>query len=256
MANFSYYIGVDHREPDALAVTEASARAYSSKPLAIGYLEHLDLRRRQFFDRPWRIDESGGYWDERDGRPFSVQFSHSRFLTPLVAKAEGHTGWALFSDSDWYWLADPWLLLKEADESKTVMVVPHQFEPTNSLKMDGRPQARYNRKLWSAFALWNLQSKKLPSFELVNYADGRDLHTFSWLDDDDIGYLSESWAWVPNHSPTTELGRAAETANKPLPINAVHFTHGPPAPGMINREATGFDTMWQGELVDAIRNRF
>lgn len=256
MSNLTYYIGVDHREPDALKVTEGSARNYASKPLDVRYIEHLDVRRRQLFDRPWRIAEDGGYWDERDGKPFSVQFSHTRFLTPLLAQAAGLTGWALFTDCDWLWLDDPFKILQEADPSKTVMVVPHNFQPENATKMDGQPQSRYQRKLWSALMLWNLSSKKLPTVEMVNSADGGYLHRFGWLKDSDIGFLSESWHWVPHHSPTTDEGRAAEARNKPLPINAVHFTHGPPAPGMFDRDPTPFDGMWQNELIDAYRNAY
>lgn len=256
MTNLAYYIGCDHREPDALAVTEGSARAFTGTKMPIHYLEHLDLRRRQYFDRPWRIAEDGTYWDERDGKPFSVQFSHTRFLTPLLAKDAGHKGWALFTDCDWYWMADPRGMLEEADTSKTVMVVPHNFQPVATTKMDGQPQSRYQRKLWSALMLWNLASPKLPTFEMVNAADGGYLHRFGWLKDSDIGFLSESWHWVPNHSPTTEVGRAAELGNQPLPINGVHFTFGPPVPGMTDREPTGFDQMWHNELVQAVRTRF
>lgn len=256
MANLTYYIGVDHREPDALRVTEASARAYSSKPLEVGYLEHLDLRRRQLFDRPWRIAEDGTYWDDRDGRPFSVQFSHTRFLTPLVALDEGHSGWALFTDCDWLWLDDIQKIMKEADPSKTVMVVPHNFQPEAPVKMDGQPQSLYQRKLWSALMLWNLSSKKLPTIEMVNQASGNYLHRFGWLEDKDIGFLSESWHWVPNYSPTTDKGRETEALNKPIAINAVHFTFGPPVPDMIHREYTPFDGMWRHELITSTRNRF
>ena len=254
MSNLVYYIGVDHREPEATAVTAASARAYASKPIEIGYLEHLDLRRRQFFDRPWRVCEDGTYLDERDGKPFSVQFSHTRFLTPLVARDEGHDGWALFTDCDWLWLDDIHKIMAEADPSKTVMVVPHNFQPTTTVKMDNQPQARYQRKLWSALMLWNLNSNKLPTMEMVNYADGSFLHGFRWLDNSDIGFLSESWHWVPNYSPTTEAGLAAEADNRVLPINAVHFTYGPPVPGMTHREPTPFDQFWTNELTGAYRN--
>jgi len=251
MTNFAYYIGVDHREPEALRVTESSVRAYASKPLTIRHLEHLDLRRRQFFDRPWRIREDGSYLDERDGRPFSVQFSHSRFLTPVVAQSDGVTDWALFTDCDWLWLDDIHKLLKEADPSKTVMVVPHNFNPTTGIKMDGQKQSRYHRKMWSALMLWNLKSKKLPTFEMVNSAPGSYLHGFEWLDDSDIGYLSESWHWIPNYSPTTQAGIAAEAAHRPLPINGIHFTYGPPVPGMVDREPTPFDEYWKNELLGA-----
>ena len=27
-------------------------------------------------------------------------------MTPVVAQQKGHTGWALFTDSDWLWLDD------------------------------------------------------------------------------------------------------------------------------------------------------
>lgn len=251
MANFSYYIGVDHREPDALKVTEESARAYAKTPVPIGYLEHQDLRRRGLFTRPWRICEDGNMVDERDGKPFSVQFSHTRFLTPTVAKLDGHEGWALFTDCDWLWLDDINKMLKEADEDKTVMVVPHNFRPKTTVKMDNRPQIDYPRKLWSALMLWNLRSKKLPTPEMVNTADGNFLHTFRWLDDSDIGFLSEAWHWVPNYSPTTEAGIAREEIHRPISPNGIHFTYGPPAPGMINREATPFDQFWRNELIGA-----
>jgi len=251
MSKFAYYIGVDHREPEALRVTESSVRAYASKPVEIRHLEHLDLRRRQLFDRPWRINEDGSYMDERDGRPFSVQFSHSRFLAPIVAKMDGVTDWALFTDCDWLWLDDVHKLVKEADPSKTVMVVPHNFSPTGTTKMDGQVQSRYNRKLWSALMLWNLKSTKLPTVEMVNMASGNRLHTFEWLDDSDIGFLSESWHWIPNYSPTTTKGLDAEENNRPLPINGIHFTYGPPVPGMVDRQTTAFDDFWTNELLGA-----
>lgn len=251
MDNLTYYIGVDHREPEALAVTERSARAYASKPLEIRHLEHLDLRKRQFFDRPWRICEDGTYYDERDGKPFSVQFSHSRFLTPLVALSEGKTGWALFTDGDLLFLDDIWKMLKEVDPTKTVMVVPHDFNPTATRKMDGQIQSSYSRKLWSSVMLWNLSSKKLPTIEMVNEADGGYLHGFRWLDDYDIGFLSESWNWLPNHSPTTATGIEAEMNNRPLPINAIHYTMGPPVASMVDREVTPFDGMWRSQFKTA-----
>ena len=248
MSKFAYYIGVDHREPEALRVAESSVRAYASKPVKIKRLEHMDLRRRQLFDRPWRICEDGTYLDERDGRPFSVQFSHTRFLTPIVAKQDGITDWALFGDCDWLWLDDIYKLLEEADPTKTVMVVPHRFEPRGFTKMDGQVQSRYNRKLWSALMLWNLKSDKLPTVEMVNMASGNRLHTFEWLQDSDIGFLSEAWHWIPNYSPTTEEGQRAEDNNRPLPINAIHFTYGPPVPGMVDREPTPFDEFWTNEF--------
>lgn len=254
MSKFAYYIGVDHREPDALRVTEASVRAYASKPVTVKSLEHIELRRRQLFDRPWRVNEDGTYTDERDGRPFSVQFSHSRFLTPIVAKLDGISDWALFTDCDWLWLDDIHKLLREADPSKTVMVVPHNFEPDKSTKMDGQIQSRYKRKMWSALMLWNLKSTKLPTVEMVNEAEGGYLHRFGWLQDSDIGFLSEAWHWIPNYSPTTDAAQESEARGKTVPVNGVHFTFGPPVPGMTDREPTPFDNFWTNELLGAYSN--
>jgi hypothetical protein len=43
----------------------------------------------------------------------------------------------------------------------------------------------------------------------------------------------------------------AEANNRHLPINAVHFTYGPPVPGMVDREPTPFDEYWTNELLGA-----
>jgi hypothetical protein len=257
MANFPYYIGVDHRETDATLVCEQTARSFGDATLSIHKLEHLELRRRQMFDRPWRIAEDGIYWDERDGKPFSTQFAHTRFLTPLVALADGYRDWALFTDADWMWMANPAKILAEADPSKTVMVVPHQYAPGAGRKMDGQPQTSYNRKLWSALMLWNLGSSKLPTYEMVNQADGGYLHRFGWLKDEDIGYLSETWHWLPNISPTTPKALAdLDKDNKHTPINAVHFTLGVPEASMTDRQPTPFDQMWKNERTEAYRNAY
>jgi hypothetical protein len=252
--NLTYYIGHDHREPEATLVAERSAKAYAKKPLVTRRLEHLELRQRGWFDRPWRIDEAGVMWDERDGKPFSTQFAHSRFLTPLLALQEGREGWALFTDADWLWLEDPWNILKEADPNKTVMVVPHRYAPEAKVKMDGQPQSIYGKKLWSALALWNLsRTKHFPTQEMVNQADGGYLHRFEWMPDKEIGFLSESWHWIPNASPTTQKGVEAEKNYRPLPIHAIHFTEGVPLPSMTDRKPTPFDTYWENELKDLYR---
>lgn len=246
MSDLVYYLGVDHREMPAVYVAQNSALAYASKPLQIYYLEHLTLRRLQWFDRPWRISEDGVMYDERDGKPFSTQFAHTRFLTPILAKDAGYTGWALFTDCDWLWMDDPYKLLKYADPTKTVCVVKHNYQPSVTVKMDGQPQTQYNRKLWSALMLWNLQSNYLPTVEMVNMADGGFLHAFGWLPDDQIGEIPEEWHWCPGISPTTEKALADEANNKVSPISAIHFTLG--VPGMPDRKPTPFDQFWKDEL--------
>lgn len=244
MTKLPYYIGHDHRLYEATFVAAESATALSpAESLDIYLLEHLDLRRRHYFNRPWRIDESGQYWDERDGKPFSVQFSHSRFLTPILARDAGYREWALFSDSDFLWLDSPIQLLNEVDDSKTVWVVPHNYTPEGTFrKIDGCVQTRYNRKLWSALVLWNLRSKYLPTVEMVNEADGSFLHGFRWMPDSEIGFLSERWHWCPHISPTTPEAIEAEAANRPCPISAIHFTLS--TPNMPDHKPTPFDNLW------------
>lgn len=254
MTDLSYFVGVDHREYVATQVAAKSAAAYAKpKNLAIHELDHYDLRRRQFFDRPWRIDEMGQYWDERDGKPFSTQFAHSRFLTPLIAKQQGYTGWALFTDSDVLWLASPFEMLDEVDSRKTVMVVKHNYAPDVRVKMDNQRQDKYHRKLWSAVMLWNLSSNYLPTYEMVNNAAGGWLHAFGWLDDNQIGSLSEGWHWIADASPTTTEAIDAEERNKVEPINLVHFTNGIPHESMPNRTPTPFDNFWTNEYQDLYR---
>jgi len=246
MNNLTYYIGVDHREMEAFLRRANSALAYASKPLPIHQLEHLALRREQWFDRPWRISEEGVMYDERDGKPFSTQFANTRFLTPLLAKNAGYTGWALFTDCDWLWMDDPHKLMAYADPDKTVCVVKHNYQPSTAIKMDGQPQTKYNRKLWSALMLWNLSSPYLPTMEIVNNAEGGILHAFGWLPDEQIGEIPEEWHWCPGISPTTAKAVADEANNKVSPISGIHFTLG--IPGMADRQPTPFDQFWKNEL--------
>lgn len=237
-----YFMGVDHREMEAARVCEFSAVSRSFGELKCHHLEHLSLREKGYFDRPWRITEEGQMYDERDGKPFSTQFSHTRFLTPILAKDMGLNGWVLFTDCDWLWQESPLELFKLADPTKTVMVVKHNYNPTVSVKMDGQKQSAYNRKLWSALTLWNLDAPYLPTREMVNHADGGFLHRFEWIPDERIGSLPEEWHWLPGDSPTTE-----EATGHPVVTKGIHFTLGVPLPSMTNRKATSYDFLWETE---------
>lgn len=199
-------IGHDYREQEAYDVCEFSIRR-RNPDIRIVRLQERDLRATGLYTRPFKVDEAGQFWDERDGRPFSVAFSFARFLTPLVARAEGQSrGWALFIDCDFIAQRDPAELFALADPNKSVMVVKHNHEPKNIVKMDGVAQSRYPRKNWSSCILWNLDSEFNDALtaRMVNTMPGAWLHGFKWLPDSQIGELPEEWNWLAGHSPTQE----------------------------------------------------
>lgn len=148
------YIRYDSREAVCSDVAAHSIRKRTKQSLNIHYLKHRDLRSRGLFVRPWSVDSTTGNWrDSIDGKPFSTEFSHTRFLVP---KLTDYRGWALFMDADMIFLSDIKALFALVDDSKAVMVVKHQHHiPKEGLKMDGREQLKYHRKNWSSFILWN-----------------------------------------------------------------------------------------------------
>jgi len=218
-------IGHDYREQDAYDVCEWSLRHYARDPLRVVRLQERDLRRAGIYDRPFRVDEKGQFWDDRDGKPFSTAFSFARFLTPLVARAEGQArGFALFVDCDFVFRKDVGELFKLADPTKAVQVVKHAHRPANGRKMDDMSQQAYGRKNWSSCILWNLDHEANDALtpRMVNTMPGSWLHGFGWLPDDLIGSLPETWNWLVGHSPTAgEFYTLAE-------IGALHFTDGGP----------------------------
>lgn len=164
---------------------------------------------------------TGDYIDLIDSKPFTTEFSHTRFLLPHLT---GYKGWALFMDSDMLFLSDISKLFALADPRYAVMCVKHVHQPQiNAMKMDGRLQLQYHRKNWSSFVLWNCAhpANKELTAERVNFMKGRDLHAFAWLRDDEIGALPFSYNYISGISPP--LPR--ERGNRP---DVIHYTEGGP----------------------------
>ena len=216
---FPVFIGHDSREEDAFRVCQFSLYDKTTVPIQVHALKHRELRQLGLFSRPWRITAEGQYVDERDGKPFSTEFSHLRFLVPaLVDLTRMRSPWALFCDCDFLWRADVGELLAKADPRFAVMVVKHFHAPPEGVKMDGMAQTRYSRKNWSSLILWNLVhplNRDLTA-DNVNNETGAWLHSFGWLPDEAIGALPIEWNWLVGHSPPD------------IDPKAVHFTEGGP----------------------------
>ena len=209
------YIGYDPKEDLAYKILRESIlrynKSYEIVPLVQQKLRSLGLYKRE-------VDIIDGQQvDKLDGRPFSTEFSFTRFLVPIL---NNYQGWALFMDSDMFVRGDIDELFDKycKYDRYAVQVVKHDYSPKATTKMDNQVQTVYRRKNWSSFILWNcdhLANKKL-SVEDVNSKEGSWLHQFKWLTDDCIGSIDEAWNWLDGHS-----------SEKIVPKN-VHFTTGGP----------------------------
>lgn len=220
------YIGYDPREHLPARVLMDSIERQASRPINVVTINALALRRVGLYRRAPHVDStcwgnppSKDMVDAFDGRPFSTDFSFSRFLVPFLNQLEG---FALFMDCDMYFRTDPCKLFDEfADpDGPAVHCVHHQYDAGGNLerKMYGCLQTSYSRKNWSSFVLYNCghPANQMLTVDDVNTKPGRWLHNFQWLPDDQIGELPDGWNWLDGHSdPEIE------------PFN-VHFTSGGP----------------------------
>lgn len=209
-------IGWDSREKVAYEVLKHSIEMHTTAPLKIVPLYHKELRRQGFFQRPWLTGAmDGNSTDLIDQRPFSTEFSHTRFLVPALMQ---YKGWALFMDCDMLFRCDIKEIFDLADERYAVMCVKHRQDVKKQTKMDGSQQTSYYRKNWSSFVLWNCghPANEQLTKELVNTATGGYLHGFSWLKDHEIGSLPEEYNWI------------AGCSKSDLHPKVIHYTEGGP----------------------------
>lgn len=206
------WIGYDSREPEAYEVAKASILKHATMPVLVQKLDQRALHHAGLYRRTWRAE---GYQkiDNIDNKPFSTEFSFSRFLVPALQQWEG---WGLFLDCDQLFLTDIAEILDEMDASKAVQVCKQNYDPVEGIKMDGMKQEKYFRKNWSSVMLFNCShpSNKLLTPDVVNGEPGSWLHGFGWLGDGDIGELNDGWNWIAG---TTKV-----------PAKNVHMTLGGP----------------------------
>ena len=216
------YIGYDSREQEAYEVCRHSLLKFNNEDFSVYPIpvKHQELRDMGLFDRRWVIDEDGQYWDELDGKPFSTEFSHTRFaLQEYATTVHKQTGWTMFVDCDFLFRRPVKELFDLVDDKYAVMCVKFDWKPSSTVKMDNKIQSSYPRKLWSSLMLWNLDhpENKRMGYIKLNNAYGIDLHTFTWLNDDKlIGSIPEKWTHVPSVSL------------KDKDPFAVHFSEGGP----------------------------
>lgn len=225
----SVYIGYDTRERDAWRVCHLSMARRSSMPLHTVKLDEAALRFIGLYDRPYRVDAKQRY-DLRDGKPFSTDFSFTRFFVPVLSL---YQGWSLYCDCDFLFTADIAGLFKLADPKYAVMVVKHAHVAKEASKMDGVAQTNYRRKNWSSLVLWNCAhpAHRALGTDFINHKSGQWLHAFEWLKDQEIGELPKGW----NH-----LVGAQKT---PLTCPAgLHFTLG--TPDMKGHKDDPFASLW------------
>lgn len=233
--NYPIYVGYDAREHAAYMACKYSLEhpVWEDGPQYDLYpLNHRELRRADLFDRPWEIDGKGQFWDKRDGRPFSTEFSHSRFLTPRLAYNAGYRDLVMFVDCDFLFLVPPIHLFNQIDRSKVVSCVKFNMPIPEGQKMDGMVQQNYSRKLWSSLMVFNLghpDAYKFLNLD-VNMCPGRDMHNFLDLLDNEIGEIDPRWNHIPG---LTAFGREAL---------AVHWSLG--GPWMKGHEKTEYAQKW------------
>lgn len=234
------YIGFDSREPAAYHVCQQSMIRHATLPVNVRAITRDEMQIRGLYHRRWRSgNEPGVVVDCHDNRPFSTEFAFTRFLVPRLHSDLAmlpHRQWALFCDCDFLFRADVGELYDFMDDDKAVVLVKHQYEPRELLKMDGQPQRPYPRKNWSSFVLWNCAhpAHEELTLTMINTQPGRWLHAFSWLQDEQIGALPEAWNWLE--------GWSAPDINP----KAVHFTRG--GPWFRRWRGVRYAEEWCGEL--------
>lgn len=213
------YIGFDAREKTAYDVLRNSIMEHNDK-FDIIPLVQTPLRRAGLYRRSARLDSIDGnrvMVDTFDGRPFSTEFTFTRFLIPALNQYEGL---ALFMDSDMLVRADIEEIFETYGSNKDIALhcVKHNYNPSSTTKMDGQIQQSYNRKNWSSFMLFNCghPANLNLSVDDANTKSGSWLHGMSWLKDEEIGSIPEEWNWLDGWSD-----------ERIVPKN-VHFTTGGP----------------------------
>lgn len=205
------YIGYDPRDELAFRACVASLVYHSSIPLDIMPLKDCELRRKGIYWRPYFVESNGQKIDARDGKPFSTEFSFTRFVIPLIDKS---TEPVLFFDADVLFLDDIAKILPHIGD-KALYCVQHDYAPKETSKFDGMRQEHYFRKNWSSVMAINPSKCSMTKY-ILNNQSGSYLHALLWQDESTIGALPPEWNWLEGWS------------SPDIKPSVVHFTRGTP----------------------------
>ena len=210
------YIGYDPKQNVYVDMLKKSIELNTKEKYNIVPLVQSELRRAGMYRRGTEVVD-GVEVDQFDRKPFSSEFSFTRFLVPFLNQ---RSGLALFMDADMFVRADISEIFNiyGRDTSKAIHCVKHDYWPKESSKRDGKVQTVYFRKNWSSFVLWNCAHPAHDELSVcdVNYRSGSWLHSFQWLESEVIGDLPSKWNWLDSHDEPT------------VGANNVHFTTGGP----------------------------
>ncbi len=233
------FVGYDSREHCCWQVLEFNLKRWGHDVYPI---KHRELRAAGKFSREWFTEADGQWVDRRDGKPFSTEFSHSRFAAFMLAREMGVTDWCMFVDCDFLFLSDPAHLLNLVDERHSLGCVQYKWDEPEGDKMDGMVQLRYYRKLWSSLFLFKPDhpDHKRMTWHKLNFATGAELHAFDWVRDDrSVAQLPESWNWIPDFS------------DPDIEPNAIHWSYG--GPWMEGFEQVAHASKWRLEWHQALQ---
>lgn len=222
----NWFLGSDPRDELAsqVAIRSMLKHARFEGDIKIHLLKDHELRRAGLYWRAYEVRPNGQGVDLIDGKPFSTQFSFTRFCVPELARMMGIHEPVLFTDPDVMWCAPIEDLFAQYKLGKSVMCVPHDHMPKEMTKFDGIMQERYFRKNWSSVMLIHPDLTRACDPQKVNNRPGSWLHALLWAKDDDIGELPFEW----NHLVGYDEKKDAKL---------VHFTLGTPdSPGRENDE--------------------
>jgi lipopolysaccharide biosynthesis glycosyltransferase len=222
------FVGWDSREDIAFRVCRHSMQRRASKPVTVTPIMQIELRERGLYRRP--IDPLA-----------STEFTYTRFFVPLLMD---YSGWALFCDCDFLWLADVAELFALTDDRYAAMCVHHDHRPRELWKMDDRQQTLYPRKNWSSMVLYNCghPRNRALTAATINQASGSYLHRFQWLDDADIGAVPETWNWLEGWCERPATGHP----------KTVHYTRG--GPWFDKWQDVDYAALWLAEERDLARS--
>jgi len=210
------YIGYDPTEELYCHVLKKSIESHTKTPYNIVPIVQSEVRRSGLYWRSGELTETGVV-DSFDRKPFSTEFSFTRFLVPMLNQ---YSGLALFMDCDMFVRSDIDEIFDTAgaNSSAAISCVKHDYNPSDTSKMGGKVQTAYSRKNWSSFVLWNCDhfANKQLTVGDVNTKAGSWLHSFYWLESEQIGSINHEWNWLDGHSPEN------------IEAKNVHFTTGGP----------------------------